>query len=207
MEAEEPASGGVHDTKWTAEEIAEWEEKVAQVARVNPPEKKRVSKAGVYDRRVAPEALDYATVKALAALAADVEQWGGHWSRVLTSHDGAKTFTDLQLGFQLQMLKSEEPAHLVREMPDDPSGTWDQTRWPLAAWTTEDKWLFVKDLLHRHRGEVREIWGEWQSVHEPLPEGELFHHAQFSLTASMSKELTTFTGKPGKKGRAEGWKR
>ena len=29
MESQEPASGGVHDTKWTAEEIAEWEEKVA----------------------------------------------------------------------------------------------------------------------------------------------------------------------------------
>ena len=105
------------------------------------------------------------------------------------------------------MMQSEHPAHLVSEMPDDPSGYWDQTRWPLAAWKTEEKWRYVKDLLSRHRGEVREIWGEWQLVHEPLPEDELFHHAQFSLTDHGSKELTTFTGKPGKMGRAEGWKR
>ena len=90
MEPQEPASGGVHDTKWTAEEIAEWEEKVAQVTRVAPPERKRVSEAGVYDRRGPPEAMDYATAKALAALVADVEQWGGHLSRVLVAHDGVK---------------------------------------------------------------------------------------------------------------------
>ena len=96
MEQEEPASGGVHDTKWTAEEIAEWEKKVAQVTRVNPPEKKRVSLAGVYEGRGLPEPMDHATVKALAALAKDVEQWGGHRSRDLVAHDGVKRFTDAQ---------------------------------------------------------------------------------------------------------------
>ena len=40
----------------------------------------------------------------------------------------------------------------------------------------------------------------------PLPEGDLFHHAQFSLTAVGSKELTTFTGKPGKGGGRKGGK-
>ena len=65
--------------------------------------------------------------------------------------------------------------------------------------------MFVKDLLHRHRGEVREISGEWELVNAPLPEGERFHHAKFSLLATGSKELTTFTGKPGKRGgRQEG---
>ena len=196
MEQEEPASGGVHDTKWTAEEIAEWEEKVAQVTRVNPPERKRVSKAGVYDRRGLPEAMDYETVKALAALATDVEQWGGHLSRVLVEHEGVKRFTDAQLGFQVRMLNREEPAHLVEDMPDDPSGTFDQ----------RDKWTYLKDLLHRHRGEVREIWGEWQEVDEPFPEGDNFHHAQFSLTTAGSKELTTFTGKAGKRGGRKGGK-
>ena len=206
MEQEEPASGGVHDTKWTAEEIAEWEEKVAQVTRVNPPEKKRVSLAGVYERRGRPEPMDHATVKALAALAKDVEQWGGHRSRDLVAHDGVKRFTDAQLGFQVQMLEREEPAHLVEDMPDDPSGTFDQTSWPLAAWTERDKWTYLKDLLHRHRGEVREIWGEWQLVDEPFPEGDNFHHAQFSLTTAGSKELTTFTGKAGKRGGRKGGK-
>ena len=102
------------------------------------------------------------------------------------------------------MLKEEKPAHLVEEMPDDPSGTWDQSRWPLAAWTTADKWTYVKDLIHRHRGEVREIYGEWQLVHEPFPEGENFHHAQFSLTYGGSKVLTTFTGKAGRRGGRKG---
>ena len=91
-------------------------------------------------------------------------------------------------------LVEEEPAHLVREMPDDPSGHWDQSRWPLAA---SQKWKYVKDVLHRHRGEVREIWGYWQLVHEPIPEGETFHHAQFSLTDRGSKELTGGKGDDG----------
>ena len=121
MESQEPASGGVHDTKWTAEEIAEWEEKVAQVTRVAQPQRKRVSEAGVYDKRGPPEVMDYATAAALAALVADVEQWGGHPARVLVAHDGVKRFTDTQLDFQLKMLESQEPAHLVHEMPDDPS--------------------------------------------------------------------------------------
>ena len=41
---------------------------------------------------------------------------------------------------------------------------------------------------------------------EPFPEGEAFHHAQFSLTATGSKELTTFTGMAGKKGGRKGGK-
>ena len=201
MEAQEPASGGVHDTKWTAKEIAEWEEKVAQVTRVAQPQRKRVSEAGVCNERGPPEAMDYATATALAALVADVKQWGGRLSRHLVAHDGVRRFTNMQLSLQQQMLQSWEPAHLVREMPDDPSGHW--TGWPLAA---EEKWKYVKDLLHRHRGEVREIWGEWQLVHEPLPKGESFHHAQFSLTSAGSKELSTFTGKSGKMGGRKGGK-
>ena len=43
-------------------------------------------------------------------------------------------------------------------------------------------------------------------VHEPLPEGERFHHAQFSFTDEGSKALTTFTGKPGKRGGRKGGK-
>ena len=94
-----------------------------------------------------------------------------------------KRFTDRQLVFQLQMVvRTEEPAHLVSEMPDDPSGYWDQTRWPLAAWKTKDKWTYVKDLLHRHRGEVREIWGQWELVREPFPEGP---RGGFSTTPSF----------------------
>ena len=86
----------------------------------------------------------------------------GHLSSDLVAHDGVKRFTDMQLGFQLQML-------LVREMPTDPSGHWDQIRWPLAAWRTEQS------------------------------SSRTFSIAIEENTGS-SKALTTFTGKPGKRG-------
>ena len=199
MEQQEPASGGVHDTSWTAEEIEEWKRRVAAVKRVAPPMSKRTSEAGVFDKRGPPEEMDPATSQWLSDLVDEVAQWGGHNSNYVVAYDGegVKKFTEWQLGYQLKMLKDKQPAHLVHEMPTDPSGHWDQTRRPLAA---EQKWVFVKDLLHRHRGEVREICGQWKLVHEPLPEEERFHHAQFSLTNEGSKALTTFTGKPGKRG-------
>ena len=80
--------------------------KVAQVKRMVPPARTRVSEAG----------------------------GAGLWRRVRQSrHDGVKRFTATQLDFQLKMMQNEEPAHLVREMPDDPSGHWNKTRWPLPA--------------------------------------------------------------------------
>ena len=76
MEAAEPASGGVHDTKWTDAEIAEWWQKVAQVVQVNPRYRPHVSVEGVYDRRGAPEPMDLLTARSLARLVTEVEQWG-----------------------------------------------------------------------------------------------------------------------------------
>ena len=46
--------------------------------------------------------------------------------------------------------------------------------------------------------------GSWCMSQSPM--GELFHHAQFSWTDTGSKELTTFTGKPGKRGGRKGGK-
>ena len=88
----------------------------------------------------------------------------------------------------------------MEEMPECPSQRpeWGQYRWPLAMWTAEHKWQFVKCLILRHRGEVREISGDWVEVQAPFPEEDRFHHAQFCLSLATSKEFTTFTGEPGK---------
>ena len=47
---------------------------------------------------------------------------------------------------------------------------WDEGGRPLAALPAADNWKFVKDLVSRHRGEIREISGEWVEVPEAFPE-------------------------------------
>ena len=58
----------------------------------------------------------------------------------------------------------------------------------------------MKDLVQRHRGELREISGEWQWQWTPFPEDrpEFFHH-QFSYTKSIP-----FSGKGGKQKASQG---
>ena len=110
--------------------------------------------------------------------------------------EGVPRFTSMQIGFEKQMRNDRQPEHLVTDMPDDPSGHWAHPN----KCTDKEKWVFVIDLIHRHRGEVREISGKWESVQAPFPEESHFHHAQFAWTVTASKALTTFTGKPGKTG-------
>ena len=44
---------------------------------------------------------------------------------------------------------------------------------PLAASAPQSaKIQYIKDLCQRHRGEVREIKGEWMEVDSPFPEHE-----------------------------------
>ena len=133
MERAEPASGGVHDTKWTEAEIAEWKQTVAQVTRQYPPARNRVKVVGLYNKRGAPELMDLATFQALSALVDDVCQWGGNDSSVLVAHDGVKTFTDRMLGLQHGMVRDQTPAVLVSKMPEDPSGHWYQSLWSLVG--------------------------------------------------------------------------
>ena len=109
MDAEEPASGGVHDSKWTAAEIAEWKQKMAQVTRRTPQHQKRVADIDAYDTRGLPEAMDFATASNLAGLVAHVEERGGHPSSVLVAEDGANKFTDIQLNFQFEMFGTMRP--------------------------------------------------------------------------------------------------
>ena len=52
----------------------------------------------------------------------------------------------------------------------------------------------IKDLCQRHRGEVREISGEWAQVDSPFPEpatGRKFFHTQFCLSDAGLKALHT----------------
>ena len=64
----------------------------------------------------------------------------------------------------------------------------------------------MKDLILRHRGEVREISGAWVLVDAPFPTEERFHHAQFAHNDAGRKALTTFTGKRGRMGGKQGGK-
>ena len=71
------------------------------------------------------------------------------------------------------------PEVLLSELPPDPSKSW-----PLAALATYQQQVqAIKDLCQRHRGEVREISGEWTQIDRPFPEpatgGIHFFHAQF----------------------------
>ena len=82
------------------------------------------------------------------------------------------------------------PEVLLSELPSDPSYSW-----PLAADATyEEKVRAIKDLCQRHRGEVREISGEWTQVDSPFPEpatGRKFFHTQFCLSDVGLKALHT----------------
>ena len=82
------------------------------------------------------------------------------------------------------------PEVLLSELPPDPSKSW-----PLAALATYQQQVqAIKDLCQRHRGEVREISGEWTQIDRPFPEpatgGIHFFHAQFCLSAEGQRALT-----------------
>ena len=130
-----------------------------------------------------------------------VAKWYGHGSSILlaTGGNGVKAFTDMQLGHQLWLCGSEVPGKhlppmapevLLSELPPDPSKSW-----PLAALATYQQQVqAIKDLCQRHRGEVREISGEWTQIDRPFPEpatgGIHFFHAQFCLSAEGQRALT-----------------
>ena len=84
-----------------------------------------------------------------------VEQWGGYSSADMI-REGVPAFTNRNLGKLKVFMDQHRPEHLVAELPMDPSR-------PLAAVRDEDAWTFMKDLVQRHRGELREIIGEKQN--------------------------------------------
>ena len=109
---------------------------------------------------------------ALEGVIHQVEQWGGYSSADML-REGVPAFTNRNLGNLKVFMGQHRPEHLVAELPMDPSR-------PLAAVSDEDAWTFMKDLVQRHRGELREISGEWQWQWQstPFPEDrpEFFHH-------------------------------
>ena len=79
--------------------------------------------------------------------------------------------------------------HLFSQLPEDPSAeAWRREGWDVPAtgsvvnqdskvwgpaWDSTDADAdaarFIKELCNRHRGEVREVWGEWSEYDDPLP--------------------------------------
>ena len=118
------------------------------------------------------------------------ENWGGVSSEEVVQ-GGLKANSDRMLGKQLAILQNRAPANLVSELPPDPSR-------PLAAQPSgEAAWQFVKDLLTRHRGEVREIFGCWKAVGQPFPDiknnPELFH-AQYCHHEEEARSMIPWQG-------------
>ena len=89
----------------------------------------------------------HTTTQALVSVVTDADQWGGTSSiGFWQSDDGVAMFTNRQLWLQNDMLWNQPPGFLVSEMPYDPSKHWDQ-----SACSVAEKWVFVKDIISRHR--------------------------------------------------------
>ena len=92
-----------------------------------------------------------------------------------TRGGGDPAFLNRSSGKLKVFMDQHRPEHLVAELPMDPSR-------PLAAVRDEDAWTFMKDLVQRHRGELREIIGEKQNQFlstfesSPLPTSPDVHH-------------------------------
>ena len=184
------------------EEMCVWRERVEAVKRVNPPTKHRVRPNGVYDARGAPRSMSLKEEDAMDDIIQAVVAWNGHDSSclVVDDVDGVKEFTNTQLGHQLWLCGSEvegkeQPPSaqevLLSELPPDPSQPW------AVPVTHKDKIKAIKDICQRHRGEVREIKGEWTEVDSPFPTTENFFHPQFWLEHEDQKAASSF-GKGGK---------
>ena len=204
--AEAEEASGVHEErpKWTEEEMRAWREAVAAVKRVTGRIVHRVTATGVYDPRGPPRALSIQEQWLMADVIRAVADWNGHDSAILlaTGGEGVKKFTDKQLGHQLWLCGSDVMGRqrppmaaeaLLKATPPDPS----TGGWPLAADAPKSVQIrFIKDLCQRHRGEVREIKGEWVDIDSPFPKpasgGDRFFHPQCCINAESQRALTTF---------------
>ena len=180
---------------WTKEDQARWREAVASVCRVHGRQPQRVG-ANLYQKRAPAVKLEEADMDRMSTLMQEVAEWGGFSSRDLVQRDGIQNSTKRMLGKQLEMLKNHRPAFLLSRLPPDPSR-------PLAAPPSDPPaaWEFIKDLLTRHRGEVREISGEWTVVAEPFPDKQQhpeYFHAQFCLSDAEARSMITWDGTGGR---------
>jgi hypothetical protein len=108
---------------------------------------------------------------------------------ILNATEAVRDSANRNITWMHEMVPGQTPNALVEALPPDPSA-----RWPLAA--KADKWEFIKDLESRHRGEMRELRGEW--VEEPTTScptkeanPEMFH-AQYALSQKEARGLVSW---------------
>ena len=159
--------------------MRQWNEAVATVKRVTGPILHRMTASGIYDPRGPPRSLSLHEQFLMSDAMQAVAAWNGHDSSILLAPggEGVKQFSHKQLGFQKWLCGSEgsdaamAPEALLQDFPPDPSGDGR----PLAASALKStKIQYIKDLCQRHRGEVREIKGEWTEVDSPFPRADLW---------------------------------
>ena len=103
-------------------------------------------------------------------LASDVAEWRAWPSHDLLEPDGLAEFARRNTSL---VEEGRLPEHLITELPKDPSdNAWREEGWEYEMPATggdEDAWQFIRDLVLRHRGEIRELRGFWEVFDDPLP--------------------------------------
>ena len=113
-------------------------------------------------------------------LAEATDKWEAWPSHVLLEPDGLADFARRNTNF---LGPGCLPEFLITELPDDPSAVaWREEGWdvpmpatggagdmPATGGAQEEAWKLIKDLCLRHRGEVRELSGNWQEFDGPVP--------------------------------------
>ena len=185
---------------WTQDEIDEFKRLVSQVVRKSKRIIHRVAEGKEYDRFASASGDVDEDIDLSLALADEVYQWG--YTTQVVVEKGIQEMARIGLGFQKEVLDPMQVgAMLIQDFPEDPSGTHSR---PLATMTWADKETFLKDLMSRHRGEIRGIECQWVEVHEPFPDvfaadeatrenARLWFHEQFCADAESARVLNTFT--------------
>ena len=101
--------------------------------------------------------------------------------------EGIKGAIDRHIHSVNDFLTRKDMHYLVSDVPEDPSqraallapGNLLQiSPYFISTW---DKWGYIKDLVARHRGELRESRGLWVRQKTPFPQDECYFHPQFNL--------------------------
>ena len=114
----------------------------------------------------------------------------GAWAAVPSCQvlqEGIKGATDRNIHSVNGFLARKDMHYLVSDVPEDPSqraallasGSKSQSSQYYMA--PLDKWVYIKDLVTRHRGELRENGGSWVRQKTPFPQDECYFHPQFNL--------------------------
>ena len=110
-------------------------------------------------------------------LAEAVARWKAWPSHDLLEPDGLADFAKRNTSL---LEEGRLPEHLIAQLPDDPSAAaWREEGWEMpatggagdmpATGGAQEAWKFIRDLCLRHRGEVRELRGQWEEFDGPLP--------------------------------------